>query len=52
MRLSFITKYLVLIITMAIVSNNTLGIPTNANGRSMITFREKNGMKEGIARGM
>ena len=52
MRPSFIAKYLVLIITMVILSNNTLGLPTNANDHSMITFREKNGVKDGIARGM
>ena len=50
-QFSFITKYLVLIITMAILSNDSLGLPSNTNGRSMIAFHEGKGMKDGLARG-
>ena len=50
-QFSFITKYLVRIITMAILSNETLGLPSNNNGHSMIAFHEGKAMKDGPARG-
>ena len=46
-RLSFITKYLVLVIAMSILPYNTLGLPANSNDRSIY---EK--LKGKIARGM
>ena len=51
-RLSFITKYLVLVIAMAILPTITWGFSTHINNSSMIAFHEGKGLKEGIARGM
>ena len=50
--LSFITKYLVLVIAMAILPNITWGFPTNINNSSMVAFPEGKVVKEGMTRGM
>ena len=48
MRLSFIMKYLVLFIAIAVLPYNILGLPANANERK--TYDQI--MNGGIARGM
>ena len=51
-RLSFITKYLVLVIGMAILPYITWGSPANVNHSSMIAFPEGKFVKDGIVPGM
>ena len=50
-QLSFIKKYQVIIIAMAILPNHIMGFPTSANDNSMMAFRVGNNAKNGESRG-
>ena len=51
-RFSFITKYLVVIMVMAIVPNNIMSSLVDANDSSIITFQEGIDAKERMPEGM
>ena len=51
-RFSFITKYIVVMMAIAIVPNNIMSYLANANNSSIITFQEEKDVRERMPAGM